>query len=44
MAGSTVDTYVVALKNALANFYRVKSGAAPLWVVNGVPAAAASRA
>lgn len=44
MAGSTVDTYTVALKNALVNFYRVKSGEPPLWVVNGVQAAAASRA
>jgi len=43
MAGSTVDTYRVALKNAVTNFYRVKSGAAPLWVVNGVAAAAGSR-
>ena len=43
MAGSTVDTYVVALKNAVTNFYRVKSGAVPLWVVNGVPAAAGFR-
>lgn len=40
MAGSTLDTYVAALKNAVTNFNRVKSGTAPLWVVNGVPAAA----
>ena len=36
MAGSTHDAYVMALKNAMENFRRVKTGQKPLWVVNGI--------
>jgi phosphoglycerate dehydrogenase-like enzyme len=36
MAGSTYDTYIMALKNCMDNFMRVKYGKKPLWVVNGV--------
>jgi len=36
MAGSTYDAYVIALRNAVDNFRRVKAGQKPLWVVNGV--------
>ena len=36
MAGSTYDAYVVALRNCVDNFRRVKAGQRPLWVVNGV--------
>lgn len=36
MAGSTYDAYVMALKNCMDNFRRVKCGKKPLWVVNSV--------
>lgn len=36
MAGSTQETYVQALRNAVDNFRRVMAGEEPRWVVNGV--------
>jgi len=36
MAGSTYDTYIIALRNAVDNFRRVRDGQEPLWIVNGV--------
>ena len=36
MAGSTYDIYIIATKNCIDNFRRVKGGRKPLWIVNGV--------
>lgn len=36
MAGSTFDTYAMAMRNAIENFRRALRGDKPLWVVNGV--------
>lgn len=36
MAGSTYDTYFLAMHNAIENFRRVIQGEKPLWVVNKV--------
>ena len=36
MAGSTYDAYIIALRNCVENFRRVRCGQKPLWVVNGV--------
>ena len=36
MAGPTYDTYIMALRNAIDNFRRVRDGQEPLWIVNGV--------
>jgi len=36
MAGSTYDAYVMAMKNVMDNFRRIKAGQKPYWVVNGV--------
>lgn len=36
MAGSTYDTYFMAIQNAMENFRRVFNGEKPKWVVNGV--------
>jgi phosphoglycerate dehydrogenase-like enzyme len=36
MAGSTFDAYIIALRNAIDNFRRVRDGQKPLWIVNGI--------
>lgn len=36
MAGSTYDTYFVAIQNAVENFRRVLNGEKPKWIINGI--------